>query len=237
MTKKDNIIKFTWIWDRLLVVGLGVENPVNNLWSKKMGEIKSALELALERTNNVQSDKKLIEKNKAIEEGRKAAFKYMERNDENETSLEEIIKENSKEKQQWLREGIFKVLISNLKLPENESSFKKINKIRDGFSAISEEKKEVVLLFAQIEQVFKQYLQNKTSVIKNLNSNFEEKLKEKEEMLSKQLGAKVSLKPENDPEYKEYLHKITNQLDLQYREVLVKIRNEIEKRILGSVSS
>jgi len=221
----------------LLVVGLGVENPVNNLWSKKMGEIKSALELALERTNNVQSDKKLIEKNKAIEEGRKAAFKYMERNDENETSLEEIIKENSKEKQQWLREGIFKVLISNLKLPENESSFKKINKIRDGFSAISEEKKEVVLLFAQIEQVFKQYLQNKTSVIKNLNSNFEEKLKEKEEMLSKQLGAKVSLKPENDPEYKEYLHKITNQLDLQYREVLVKIRNEIEKRILGSVSS
>ena len=185
----------------------------------------------------MQSDKKLIEKNKAIEEGRKAAFKYMEKNDEEETSLEKITKENSKEKQQWLREGIFKVLISNLKLPEDESSFKKINKIRDGFSAISEEKKEIILLFAQIEQVFKQYLQNKNSVIKNLNSNFEEKLKEKEEMLSKQLGAKVSLKPENDPEYKEYLHKITNQLDLQYREVLVKIRDEIEKRILGSVAS
>ena len=196
-----------------------------------MGEIKSALELALERTNNVQSDKKLIEKNNAIDEGRKAAFEYMEKNAATETSLAKIIKDSSKEKQQWLREGMFKVLISNLKLPEDESSFGKINKIRDGFSAIAGDKKEIVFIFSQIEQVFKQYLQHKDSIIENLNNNFEQKLKEKEEMLSKQLGAKVTLKPENDPEYKEYLHKVTNQLDQQYREVLVKIKNEIEKRI------
>jgi len=197
-----------------------------------MGEIKSALELALERTNNVQSDKKLIEKNNAIDEGRKAAFEYMEKNDIKGTSLEKLIKESSKEKQQWLKEGIYKVLISNLKLPEDESSFGKINKIKDGFSAIVEDKKDVVYLFSQIEQVFKQYLQHKDSIIENLNNNFEQKLKEKEEILSKQLGAKVTLKPENDPEYKEYLHKVTNQLDQQYREVLVKIKSEIEKRIL-----
>jgi len=197
-----------------------------------MGEIKSALELALERTNNVQSDKKLIEKNNNIEEGRKAAFEFMEKNNIKGASLEKLIKESSKEKQQWLKEGIYKVLISNLKLPEDESSFEKINKIKDGFSAIVEDKKDVVYLFSQIEQVFKQYLQHKDSIIENLNNNFEQKLKEKEEMLSKQLGAKVSLKPENDPEYKEYLHKVTNQLDQQYREVLVKIKSEIEKRIL-----
>ncbi|MCL2295084.1 MAG: hypothetical protein FWC36_09515 [Spirochaetes bacterium] len=196
-----------------------------------MGEIKSALELALERTNNVQSDKTLIEKHKAIEEGRKAAFEYMEKNDAKETSLEKLIKESSKEKQQWLREGIFKVLISNLKLPEDESSFKKVSKIRDGFSAIAKEKKEITLLFAQVEQVLKQYLQNKKAVIENLNNNFEQKLREKEEILSKQLGAKITLKPENDPEYKEYLHKITNQFDQQYRELLAKVRNEIESRI------
>ena len=197
-----------------------------------MGEIKSALELALERTNNVQSDKKLIEKNNNIEEGRKAAFEFMEKNNIKEDSLEKIIKGSSKEKQQWLKEGIYKVLISNLKLPEDESSFEKINRIRDGFSAIVEDKKEIVYLFSQIEQVFKQYLQHKDSIIENLNNNFEQKLKEKEEVLSKQLGAKVTLKPENDPEYKEYLHKVTNQLDQQYREVLVKIKSEIEKRIL-----
>jgi len=205
-----------------------------NSWGKIMGEIKSALELALERTNNVQSDKKLIEKNKAIDEGKKSAFEYMEKNNGKETSFEKLIKESSKEKQQWLREGMFKVLISNLKLPEDESSFKKINKIRDGFSAIVEDKKEVIFLFSQIEQVFKQYLQNKNSIIENLNNNFEQKLREKEEALSKQLGTKVTLKPENDPEYKDYLRKMTNQLNQQYREVLVKIRNEIEKRVSGS---
>jgi predicted acylesterase/phospholipase RssA len=198
-----------------------------------MGEIKSALELALERTNNVQSDKKLIEKNNTIDAGRKAAFEYMEKSGTSAASLEKIIKESSKEKQQWLREGIFKVLINNLKLPENESSLKKIDKIRDGFSAIVENKKESIFLFSQIDQAFKQYLQNKKSVIENLNNNFEQKLKEKEEILSKQLGAKVTLKPENDPEYKEYLHKITNQLDQQYSELIVQIKSELEKRIQG----
>ena len=182
-----------------------------------MGEIKSALELALERTNNVQGDKKLIEKNNAIDEGRKAAFEYMEKKDAKETTLEKLIKESSKEKQQWLREGMFKVLISNLKLPDDESSFDKINKIRDGFAAIAEDKKDIIFLFSQVEQVFKQYLENKKSIIENLNNNFEQKLKEKEEALSKQLGTNVTLKPENDPEYKEYLHKVTNQLDQQYR--------------------
>ena len=196
-----------------------------------MGEIKSALELALERTNNVQSDKKLIEKNNTIDQGRKAAFEYIEKNDVKPASLEKKIKESSKEKQQWLKEGMFKVLISNLKLPENESSFEKINKIKDGFSAIAENKKEIVFLFAQIEQVFSQYLHNKNSVIENLNNNFEQKIKEKEEILSSQLGTKVTLKAENDPEYKEYFHKITNQLDQQYSEVIVQIKNEIEKRI------
>ena len=196
-----------------------------------MGEIKSALELALERTNNVQGDKKLIEKNNAIDEGRKAAFEYMEKKDAKETTLEKLIKESSKENQQWLREGMFKVLISNLKLPDDESSFDKINKIRDGFAAIAEDKKDIIFLFSQVEQVFKQYLENKISIIENLNNNFEQKLKEKEEALSKQLGTNVTLKPENDPEYKEYLHKVTNQLDQQYREVIVKIKSEIEKRI------
>ena len=196
-----------------------------------MGEIKSALELALERTSNVQGDKKLIEKNNAIEEGRKAAFEYMEKSDKKADLLEEKIKNSNKEKQQWLKEGMFKVLVSNLKLPEDESSFKKINKIRDGFSAIAENKKEITLLFAQVEQVFKQYLQNKNAIIENVNNNFEQKLKEKEEILSRQLGAKVTLKPENDPEYKEYLHKITNQLDHQYSEVILRIKAEIEKRI------
>ncbi len=196
-----------------------------------MGEIKSALELALERTNNVQSNKKLIEKNNTIDEGRRTAFEYIEKSDITAGTLEKKIKDADKGKQEWLKEGMFKVLISNLKLPENESSFEKINRIKDGFSAIAKNKKEIVLLFTQIEQLFKQYLENKNSIKENLNSNFARKLKEKEEILSKQLGTQVNLKLESDPEYKEYLHKMTNQLDEQYHEVLIKIRTEIEKRL------
>ena len=42
-----------------------------------MGEIKSALEIALERTNSVKSDKTLIIKQNAEEEGKKLGARFL----------------------------------------------------------------------------------------------------------------------------------------------------------------
>ncbi len=196
-----------------------------------MGEIKSALELALERTNSVQGDKKLIVKNSMIDAGRRAAFEFLEKGDKKTDILEEALKKAGKENTAWIKEGMFKVFATNMKLPENEASLVKINILKEGLLAIAERKKEMSLVFSQAEQLFRQYLQNKAGVQENLLKNYGRKLQEKEKLLSQQLGKEVHLAPEKDPEYQEYLHKMTGQLDDQYHEVLMKIREEIEKRI------
>ncbi|MDX9800034.1 MAG: hypothetical protein RBT69_01710 [Spirochaetia bacterium] len=196
-----------------------------------MGEIKSALELALEKTNNVKSDRTLIIKNEADEAGRKAAFEFLEEGSTKLSALEAKIKAADKENRQWVKEGMFKVFISNLKLPEDKSSFEKIGRLKEGFSAIAEKKKEVLFLFDQIETLFNNYLQNKTSAVEKLKNSYARKLKEKEIALSQQLGKEVHLKPENDPEFLEYLQKTIGQLDEQFQEVLIKVKEELKKRI------
>ena len=137
-----------------------------------MGEIKSALELALEKTDNVKSDRTLIIKNKADEAGRKAAFEYLEESSTKPSSLEAKIKAADKNNRQWVKEGMFKVLSSNLKLPEDKSSFEKISRLKDGFAAIAEKKKEVLFLFDQIESLFNNYLQNKATAVEKLKINY-----------------------------------------------------------------
>ena len=196
-----------------------------------MGEIKSALELALERTNSVQGDKKLLLKSSTMEKGRKAAFDFLENSDSKGSDIEKLLKSADNEEKGWIREGMFKVLVTYLKLPENEAALEKMARIRDAFIAISEKKKEISYLFGQVEDVFRQYLQNRKQVRENLDRNYAGKLREKEAALSKQLGQEVHLSAERDPEYLEYLHKMVSQLDEQYHEILIKIRAEIEKRL------
>jgi cell division protein FtsI/penicillin-binding protein 2 len=196
-----------------------------------MGEIKSALELALERTSSVQGDRKLVLKNSMNESGRKAAFEFLEESGKKTDILEKVIKDADKDSRIWIKEGMLKVFFSNIKLPEDESSLGKIGRIREGLSAIAEKKKEITVLFGQIEDIFRQYLQNKAGATENLKKNYARKLQEKEKVMSQQLGKEVHLTLERDPEYQDYLHKMTGQLDDQYHEVLLKIRDEIEKRI------
>lgn len=203
-----------------------------------MGEIKSALELALEKTEGVKSDKNLILKNKIIAEGQKAAFAFLENQDAETGYLDNIIQKSSdnagKEGAIWAKDGMKKVLFSNFKLPENEAALSKTEKLEKAFIEIcssSGGKKELAHVFQQVKELFAQYLQTKLSVEEKLKQNYGGKLAEKEATLSAQLGQEVHLKPENDPEYQQYLSKMYNDLDQQYADVLLKVRIEIEKRL------
>lgn len=202
-----------------------------------MGEIKSALELALEKTEGVKSDKNLILKNKITDEGQKAAFAFLENQDAETGYLDSIIEKSSdsagQEGATWVKDGMKKVLFSNLKLPENEASLSKIEKLNKAFMAIcsSEGKKELPHVFQQVKELFDQYLHNKSGIEEKLKQNYAGKLAEKEATLSAQLGQEVHLNAENDPEYQKYLSKMYNDLDQQYADVLLKVRIEIEKRL------
>ncbi len=197
-----------------------------------MGEIKSALELALERTKDVKSDKSQITKQNAEEEGKKTAAGYLsDLPSENISSdrLKEIIKGKSSEELEYFKKGFASSLISNLKLPENETDRELLSKLAEGFIILSGKKKEVSYIFNQTEAFFNQFVQNRKDLTENLKKQFAVKLHEKEALLKEQFGEDVHIKPENDPEFQEYRHKTTAKLEEQYSQAFSQVREELLK--------
>jgi hypothetical protein len=193
-----------------------------------VSHIKSALELALERTENIKGSKESIEARKYREEGMKLASQLFE----NPTfDLGKKIKEYDKRERPWVKEGLQKILFSNLTLPASEEDIPKLATLRKGFETITGERKKVVYLFQNVEEYFKQYLANKQQLIENLRNQFSEQIKRKNEALSKQLGREVNMDPASDPEFAKILQQNMGKLKDHYGQVVTQAKEELEKMI------
>ena len=197
-----------------------------------MGEIKSALELALEKTKNVKSDKTQITKQHAEEEGKKIASAFLsniESEKISEDKFKETLKGKNKDELKYFSKGAGTVFLSNLKLPEGEIDKKRLDRLRDGFIILSGKKKEINYIFSQVESFFIQFVQNKNDLTENLKSQFAPKFQEKEAALKEQYGEDAHIRMEDDPEFKEYLHKTANNLIEQYSQAFIQVKDELLK--------
>ena len=197
-----------------------------------MGEIKSALELALERTKDVKSDKSQILKQKAEEDGKKAGAGFLSDLESEKVSpdkLKELLKSRKNEELEYFRKGFSAILLSNLKLPEEDVDLKLLGRLSEGFTIISGKKKEISYIFSQTEAFFNQFIQNKKDLTENLKKQFAAKLHEKEAALKEQFGEDIQIKPEQDPEFMEYRHKTVARLVDQYSEAFTQVKNELLK--------
>ena len=95
-----------------------------------MGEIKSALEIALERTKSVEVNKEFVEANKFQKEGKSLVSKFL---DDTTVNLGEGLKKYDKKQVQWVKEGIFQVLLANLVLPQEQLVLKKARRVGEAF--------------------------------------------------------------------------------------------------------
>ena len=197
-----------------------------------MGEIKSALELALERTKDVKSDKSQITKQNAEEEGKKTAAGFLSDIPSETVSadkLKEILKSRKNEELVYFRKGFASTLLSNLKLPEDEINKEFLGKLAEGFTILSGKKKEIAYIFNQTEAFFSQFIQNRHDLVENLKNQFSAKIHEKEAALREQFGEDVHINPENDPEFLDYSHKTITKLEEQYNQAFSQVRKELLK--------
>ncbi|MEW5814501.1 MAG: DUF6657 family protein [Spirochaetota bacterium] len=191
-----------------------------------MAKIKTALELALEKTESVKSDKESLEAYDHKNEGKKIVSKYLSAPDDPEGDIEKQLKSYSGKNLMYVKEGAFRTLLANLTLPSDESGIGKLQILGKAFDAIMRDKKRAATLVKQLEQFFSQYLQNQEQVRKNLEKQFAPRLRAKEQELAKKLGTEVRLSPASDPEFINYLKKNRAQLEEQYQEALNQVKEE-----------
>ena len=187
-----------------------------------MGKIKSALEIALERTESVKSDKGSIEQFELKQKGKKLANGFL---GGEVKSLEDEFKNISKEEQASLKHGIFDVLISQINLPTVKEDLTRIERAGQGLSLIIGNKSFAEMI-KQLSQVMTQFLDEASNYSEALKRQYAPKLRHKEEELSRRLGRQVKLEPFQDPEFAAFYNQNMSVLKENYQAASDQVKEE-----------
>jgi hypothetical protein len=190
-----------------------------------MGRIKTALEIALERTESVKGDRDSIGQFEAKQQGKKIANEFLE---DPSRSLEESIKKAPKEQRESLKQGIFEVLFSQITLPLTRDDEKRIQAIGKGLGTVIADGR-FSSRYRQFTQVLSRYLDEAEQYEKAILRQYEPKLRQKEEELARRYGRQVRLDPFQDPEFTAFYNQNMNALKENYQSAIDQIREEARR--------
>ncbi|MDR0450987.1 MAG: hypothetical protein LBH26_06955 [Treponema sp.] len=194
-----------------------------------MGRIKSAIEIALERTESVKSDKGSIDQFEARQQGKKLANEFLENSGK---SLEAELKKIPKEQQESFRQGLFDVFISQIGLPLSKDDEKRIETVGRGLHVIIPDSR-FSGLYKQFTQLLSRYLDELARYEEAIRRQYEPKLRQKEEELSKRFGRQVQLDPFQDPEFLSFYNQHMNALKSNYQTAADQVREETRRCFEG----
>ena len=204
-----------------------------------MAMIKSALEIALERSKDIKVDEVAIEASALRVEGKKSAGRYLD--DPGSGSLAEKLGQYPKEKRSAVREGMFDVLASQIQLPSNEAAAAKLEILSAGFSALAAGSgtgllggvgsavadKKVQALFQQLAGFFKQYLDDMKNVEQAIRKQWGPKIREKERQMAARMGQDVRIDPMSDHEFAAFYKQNVSAARAQYQAALEKAKEDL----------
>jgi hypothetical protein len=186
-----------------------------------MGRIKSALEIALERTESVKGDKTGIKQFESRQQGKRLANEFLA----GSASLEEGIKKCPKDQQAALIQGIFDVLNAQITLPLVREDEKKIETDGRGLQTIIGDHR-FTALYKQFAQAMTRYLDDAAQYEEAIKRQYAPKLRQKEEDLARRLGRKVRLDPFQDPEFVAFYNQNMAALKTNYQGMVDQVREQ-----------
>ncbi|MDD3424766.1 MAG: hypothetical protein PHF06_09630 [Sphaerochaeta sp.] len=197
-----------------------------------MAIIKSAWELALEKTEKLQVDPVKIKRDLKVKEGRQLAGTFLSDIDATKEGTKKQYDAVPAEEKEAFKEGMALTMLSNLALPRNTAFKENFAKVLDLGMILGEGNEQLEQLLGQLEGFFSQYLENQEDLVERMKQQFAPALQQKEAQLRKQYGPNFTLRPEQDPEFMKLLDKQLSQLDDQYTNILTQAKAQI-KDLLG----
>jgi hypothetical protein len=191
-----------------------------------MGEIRSALDIALEKTAHIEGDAHGAENREIKNAGKRAAGDFLSSKDA--SVLSKLLSGKSAEQAKLALEGAASILLASVRLPAKPDDIESTGQLGAAFGALlpgsgMEE------LFAQVGQIFSQYLQERDRVEQALEAQFMPRLRAKQQELQKRYGQAVPMDLRQDPEYASALGKNTRALEQKYESVVQEIRARVRE--------
>lgn len=178
-----------------------------------MSQIKSALEIALERTADIKSNASVGKKRELNNCGKKIASDFLSDNDL--TAFKKAFGGYKHEEKDLVLEGALKLFMARIQLPADETEKQKVMLIGQGLEMLLPHK-NMTALFQSVDQVFSRYLEAQQQVETALTQQFMPKLRQKQQELEKRFGQQIELSPSQDPEFTQALSRNLDALKEQY---------------------
>jgi len=192
-----------------------------------MGEIKSALEIAMEKAEKLgkATDEERL-KWKYVPEGERLAARYIKQDCNLVVELSQY-EDNIKK---YIIEGVTDILIRNINLPNSNLAKRNNRRAMDGLKTVKSDKASVENVYSKMRRIFDHYVgegeQQRKQAYESLKAEFEAKIRQ---ALLQQLGSLVGIKidVESQPQFQEEWRKIKTQLDSQYIKLLDEYKQEL----------
>jgi len=192
-----------------------------------MDEIKSALEIAMEKVKKLsEATEEERLKWKHVPEGEQLAVRYLKEN----CNLVVELSKYQENVRKYIMEGAAEVLIRNLSLPKNDVVKKNNRRAMDGLKILRSGKVNVENVYSKIRYLFNHYTeqgeQQRKQAYESLKTELEAKIQQE---VQQQLGSLMAVKidVEKQPQFHQEWQKIQTQLDSQYLTHLNEYKREL----------
>jgi len=192
-----------------------------------MGDIKSALELAMEKIEKlgeVTEEERL--RWKYVPEGEKLAARYIKE----DFNLVAELSQYEESARRYIFEGAEDVLIRNINLPKDDLAKKNNKRAMDGLKNLKNDKVSVENVYSKLRHIFNHYMeqgeQQRKQAYQSLKAEIEAKI---QQAVQQQLGlpTPVRIDVERQPQFQEEWRKVQAQLDSQYLKFLGEYKQEL----------
>ena len=196
-------------------------------------EIKSALEIALEKAERIgKASKEELELYQLKEEAQRLSAKFL-RNElsDFEDKFNEFLQNKTSQQKRIIYQSVIDVFLKNIVLPKSEYQLEDGKKALEGLKIIFKRVPELSKVYQQIEKLLKEYYTHKETLYNELLKRFNTGVEALEHALSDQLGTEVKINVEEHPQFKEEWNKIKEKLDEEYGKQLEYLKNLFRKII------
>ena len=192
-----------------------------------MGDIKSALEIAMEKVEKLgkATDEERL-KWKYIPEGGKLAARYLKQG----CNLVVELSQYQENVRKYIIDGAEDILIRDINLPRDDLAKRKNKQAMDGLKTLKSDKVSVENVYSKLRRIFEHYReqgeQQRKQAYESLKTEFEARI---QEAIQQQLGsfAGIRVDVERQPQFQEEWHRIQAQLNSQYVMLLDEYKREL----------
>jgi hypothetical protein len=191
-----------------------------------LAEIKSALELALERAE--QFGKASREEMAAVqyqEQGGQLAVQYLK----GEGDLEADLKSLPAPAQAAARQAIKEVFLRNIGLPRDETVDPRQDRAMEGLLLVAHNKKTMAQLQAELEHILQNLIQIRANAMQQLKARFAAGAGQMQRAMEAQYRQKVKVEVEHLPQFQEEWRRFQGQIQDQFEPLLESLKERMRQ--------